>query len=382
MKNKYTSDKRIVLTLDAGGTNFVFSAIQGNVEIVKPIAYPANSHDIKVCIDVIIGGFNEIMNQLPDSPSAISFAFPGPANYNLGIIGNLPNLPAFQGGVPLGPILEERFNLPVFINNDGDLFTYGEALLGFLPELNHKLNETEGCVKKFNNLIGITLGTGFGCGIMLNNKLLVGDNSCGAEIHNTLNPFNKSWNAEESVSKRAILRVYQENAGIKRSDSMQPKDIYDIGLGERHGDKEAALYAFEVFGEALGNSIANVLTLIDGVVVIGGGISDAWNFFAPSMFSELNRMFENSKGDQSNRLSYKVYNLENNAAFNEFAAGNIVELDIPGSHKKIKYDSCPRVGVGLSKLGTNKSIALGAYTYALNRLDEVWLSNKLKSYSF
>jgi glucokinase len=64
---------------------------------------------------------------------AISFAFPGPSDYPRGIIGDLGNLPCFRGGVALGPMLEDTFEIPVFINNDGDLFAYGEAIGGFLP---------------------------------------------------------------------------------------------------------------------------------------------------------------------------------------------------------------------------------------------------------
>lgn len=62
-------------------------------------------------------------------PAAISFAFPGPADYPNGIIGGwLPNFPSFRDGVALGPFLQEKFGVPVFINNDGDLFAYALAL--------------------------------------------------------------------------------------------------------------------------------------------------------------------------------------------------------------------------------------------------------------
>lgn len=61
--------------------------------------------------------------------AAISFAFPGPADYPNGIIGGwLPNFPSFRDGVALGPFLQEKFGVPVFINNDGDLFAYAFAL--------------------------------------------------------------------------------------------------------------------------------------------------------------------------------------------------------------------------------------------------------------
>jgi len=92
-----------------------------------------------------------VQNRLPEKPVAISFAFPGPADYPNGIIGDLGNFPAFRGGVALGPMLQEKFKLPVFINNDGDLFAYGEAIAGFLPEVNELL-EKAGSPKHFSFL--------------------------------------------------------------------------------------------------------------------------------------------------------------------------------------------------------------------------------------
>lgn len=132
----YRNDNRVVLTLDAGGTNFVFSAIRGMELIGEPITLPSNGDNLDKCLSGIIDGFSSLMNGLTEKPVAISFAFPGPADYPNGIIGDLGNLPAFRGGVALGPMLEDRFHLPVFINNDGDLFAYGEAIAGFLPFVN------------------------------------------------------------------------------------------------------------------------------------------------------------------------------------------------------------------------------------------------------
>ena len=86
-------------------------------------------------------GMRHISSQTDIPPVAISFAFPGPADYRNGIIGDLPNFPSFRGGVALGPYLSRKFGLPVFINNDGNLFAYGEALCGALPEINSRLAE-------------------------------------------------------------------------------------------------------------------------------------------------------------------------------------------------------------------------------------------------
>ena len=133
------NDQRVVMTLDAGGTNFVFSAVKGAKEIIEPVRLASNANDLKLCLETIIMGFESVKNKLNEVPVAISFAFPGPADYVNGIIGDLGNLPAFRGGVALGPMLKQHFNMPVFINNDGDLFAYGEAIFGMLPALNHQL---------------------------------------------------------------------------------------------------------------------------------------------------------------------------------------------------------------------------------------------------
>jgi glucokinase len=139
---KYNKDERVILTLDAGGTNFVFSALQKGKTIVKPIIKPSNGHDLLLCLDTIKIGFQGIIKKCPILPSAISFSFPGPTDYTNGIIGDLVNLTGFRGGVPLVHILEEHFKIPVFINNDGDLFAYGEAIAGILPEINKKLKDS------------------------------------------------------------------------------------------------------------------------------------------------------------------------------------------------------------------------------------------------
>jgi glucokinase len=366
---KTAQDSRIVMTLDAGGTNFIFSAIQGNHEMVPPLRKPSYSDDLQRCLETVVEGFREIRQQLPGEASAISFAFPGPADYPLGIIGDLPNFKAFSGGVPLGPMLEDQFGIPVYINNDGNLFAYGEAAAGFLPSLNRRLKEA-GSLKTYTSLVGFTLGTGFGAGIVMDNQMLVGNSSCGAEIHNTLNALNPSWNAEESVSTRAIQRVYTREAGSPAMTVLMPSEIADIARGDREGDREAARKAFGEFGLALGYSVANTLALVDGIAVLGGGITAAWDLFAPSMFKAINGSFQDPGGNPLPRLSYRVYDLEDDALFGEFARGRIREVVVPSSGRKVVYDDLPRTGVGRSSLGASRSIALGAYLFALRKLDE------------
>jgi glucokinase len=359
---------KTILSLDAGGTNFVFTAIRDFKEVITPFRRPSYSDNLEKCLSTVIEGFKEMQAMLPEKASAISFAFPGPADYKKGVIGNLPNFKAFKGGIPLGPMLEDEFGVPVYIDNDGDFFAYGEALAGFLPDLNRRL-KVSGSHKQFHNLIGLTLGTGFGGGIVLDNILLEGDSSLGAEVHLTLNALNPQWNAEESVSTRAVQRVYATATGREQDQALMPKDIADIARGTREGDRSAALESFWQFGQGLGNSICNVLVLIDGIVVLGGGITAAWDLFSPALFAAVNKSYMDSQGNTFPRLSIKVYNLEDKSVFGEFAAGGEKELVVPGSNRRVWYDDSPRTGIGVSRLGASKSIALGAYAYALRQLD-------------
>jgi glucokinase len=81
-------DKRIVLTLDAGGSNFRFSAIQSGKIIANPVRLPAQANTLDEMLDKIINGFQALIDQINEAPAAISFAFPGPADYEKGIIGD------------------------------------------------------------------------------------------------------------------------------------------------------------------------------------------------------------------------------------------------------------------------------------------------------
>ena len=234
----YKKDNRIVATLDAGGTNFVFGAMKAGEFIIEPVSVPAQSHDLDLCLQNMVNGFRQVFDQLEEKPVAISFAFPGPADYPNGIIGGyLPNFPSFRDGVALGAFLEGKFGVPVFINNDGDLFAYGEALCGILPEINSRLKEL-GSTKQYKNLIGYTLGTGFGIGVVIDNNLNRGDNSC-VETFCLRHRDMPDVIVEDGVAIRAVCRVYGEQSG-NPDHGLTPKDICEIADGTRPGDQAAA----------------------------------------------------------------------------------------------------------------------------------------------
>jgi glucokinase len=365
---RYESDKRTVLTLDAGGTKLAFSAIRGNRQVLDVITLSTHGDDLERCLSAIVDGFQIVRSKLEEQPVAISFAFPGPADYPNGIIGDLPNLPAFRGGVALGPALSDKFGLPVFINNDGDLFAYGEAIAGYLPLVNSLLQEA-GSPKRYKNLLGLTIGTGFGAGIVRDGALFLGDNSGAGEIWLMRNKLMPTTNIEEHASIRGVRRCYAREAKVSFDESPSPKEIYEITLGTRAGNRSAALKAFQEMGEATGDAIANAITLIDGLVVIGGGLSGASEVFLPHVVREMNSDYTSPEGLKFKRLVSNVYNLENPEEMRWFLSGSAREISVFGTNKTVSYDPEARIGIGATKLGTSRAILIGAYAFALHALD-------------
>lgn len=364
----FKNDSRIILTLDAGGTNMVFAAMRGGEYVNEPITLPSNSNDLDLCLQTMVLGFRTVINNLSTKPSAISFAFPGPADYPNGIIGGfLPNFPSFRNGVALGPFLEDTFGVPVFINNDGDLYAYGEALGGVLPEINDKL-EKAGSAKRYHNLIGYTFGTGLGIGTVIDGRLNRGDNSC-VETFCLKHPDHPNIIVEDGVAIRAIKRIYGELTG-NTNHGLEPKDIGAICKGEAPGNRKAALKAFDKLGEVAGDAMATAVTLIDGLIVIGGGLMNSHEYIMPGILRTLRSKIKTLGGDELNRVQMKVYNLDDPAEFEAFAKGEARELKVYGSERKVTYDPQKRIGVLRSKIGASKAISIGAYTFALNNLDK------------
>jgi glucokinase len=377
----YRQDPRTVMTLDAGGTKLAFTAVRGTEEIVDPIVLPSPGDDLEQTLQSIISGFKEVRDGLSQPPTAISFSFPGPADYALGIIDDLENLPAFRGGVALGPMLEDEFGIPVFISNDGDLFAYGEAIAGLLPEINDLLEEKRS-PKRYRNLFGATFGTGFGGGIVSNGQLFTGDNSAAGEINRSRNKLLPECSVEESVSVHGVRRVYAREAGLEIEQAPSTIEIFQIasrggaqaqggdgGDEQAGGDPAAARRAFEELAIVAGDILASAVTLVDGLVVIGGGLAGAHSLILPRLVREMNTPFKKVSGESLERMEVKAFNLEDPAELAGFIAGGTREISVPHSDRKITYDPLKRIGVGVTRLGTTRAVAIGACALALASID-------------
>ena len=114
--------------------------------------------------------------------------------------------------------------------------------------------------------------------------------------------------------------------------------------------------------------MANAVTLLDGLVVIGGGLSGAFPLFLPKLVEEMNAPFDTMQGDPLDRMEVKAFNLEDETGLASFLESSSVDLAVPFSGRTVHFDPDKKIGVGISRLGTSRAVSIGAYAFALAKI--------------
>ncbi len=252
---------KYTIGVDLGGTNIRAGLVLNNKIIKKVEVKTEASKGKNVVIKNLVSAISSVMIK---DVVGIGIGSPGPLDYKKGLIIRTKNVPFKK--VNLKKVLEKKFNVPVFVDNDANCFTLGEALYG--------------SGKKHNCVIGLTVGTGVGGGIVINKKIFHGRMNAGELGHTSINFNGIKCNCgnigclEEYVSARGIMRIAK---GLKAKTSL---DVYNLVL---KGNKKA-IRVFEKMGFYLGVAVANFVNIFDpDIIVVGGKISNAWKFFSKSM---------------------------------------------------------------------------------------------------
>ena len=114
--------------------------------------------------------------------------------------------------------------------------------------------------------------------------------------------------------------------------------------------------------------MATAVTLMDGIIVIGGGLAGASKYFMPALLEEMRAKIKTLAGDTLNRVQMKVYNLDDSADFEAFAKGGSTKIKVYGSDREVVYDPEKRVGITISDIGASNAVSLGAYLYAVDNI--------------
>ena len=249
-----------IIGMDIGGTTFSSSLFDEDLNLIKTSQKDFISN-INLSSELFDSLVQQVNNFNCDELIGIGVACPGPLDSKKGIILETPNLTLLQN-INLKNELECRTSLPVYIENDANLFALGEW----------KKQQNKPSV-----FGAVTLGTGLGFGIIINEEIFSGGNGMAAEY--AISPLNHG-NWETHISISGIERMTFESIRKK----LTPKELYDLASS---GDKNAQ-NIWDKFGAHLGLAMSHFINMIDPQMIsIGGGVSKAFKFFNKSMKSTI-----------------------------------------------------------------------------------------------
>jgi len=249
--------------VDVGGTN-IRACLVSNHKVVKQKKVALeNKNDLQSTLDQVIN----LISMIYDSEATgIGVGVPSVVDLEKGIVHDVVNIPAWKE-LPLKDILEKEFGLPVSINNDSNCFVLGEKHFG------------EG--KNHSNIVGITIGTGIGAGLIVNDKLYCGIN-CGAGEIGYLPYLDHDF--EYYCSSNFFNKVHQTSA-------------YDCFVKAEKNDT-TSLEIWNEFGSHLGIALKSVMYAYDpDIIILGGSIPQAFPYFQKAMHQSMsNTYFPKSAG--------------------------------------------------------------------------------------
>jgi glucokinase len=216
--------------------------------------------------------------------AAVGVGAPGVIKMDKGIVVKSPNFPDWNN-LPLKEELEKALYIPVVIENDANAAALGE--------------QWRGAGHGIGSMILVTLGTGVGGGIVLDNKIWHGADGMAGEIgHMTIIPDGRLCGCgntgclEMYASARGIVQSYAE--ALEKSDLAPPVDMPMISSERVYQDaragNERAVRVMKEMGRLLGIGMANLINIFNPeMIVIGGGVKDAWQLFIGATHQEIMR---------------------------------------------------------------------------------------------
>lgn len=269
------------IAVDVGGTQLRAACYPENSHTPEKIQKISTRSEDATVTERLIKLIERVM---PDQGllAAIGLAIPGAVNPFDGIVYIAPNIPGWVN-VPVKEIVQEHFNIPVAVGNDANLAALGEWKYG--------------AGRGHSNLLYFTISTGVGGGVILDNRLLLGQSGLAGEVgHITVAPegplcgCGKRGHLEAIVSGPAIARWAAEQiaAGVPSSlSSKSPITAKDVAAAAANGDT-LANDALKRAGFWFGRALADFLHLFNpSAVIIGGGVSQSGEILFTSIRASL-----------------------------------------------------------------------------------------------
>lgn len=264
-----------VIGIDLGATNIRGAIVHGSA--LSAIVSQKIKSDGSV--EDVLNDIYKVVDALlqTDKVAAIGIGVPSVVDVAEGIVYDVQYIPSWKE-VHLKQLMEARYHIPVYVNNDANCFAVGEYYFG-------KGNNSD-------SMIGLTLGTGLGAGVMINKRLYAGFN-CGAGEFG-LFPYLDN-----------ILEYYCSGSFFSNVYGLDGVQVFEDA---KSGDAKA-LGLYKELGTHIGHAIKQVMYAYDPqLIVLGGSVRHAYAFFEQTMWQEI-KTFAYTK--TAERIRVEVSELEN-----------------------------------------------------------------------
>ncbi len=262
--------------VDMGGTHIRAARVhEASLSKIISLKVPPRGTE-----DQVLQVLYDLLDQIDKTEIAgIGIVLPGLVDSEQGVVFDVANIPAWKE-VALQKILEERYSVPVRLSNDANCFALGEYHFG---KGNHA-----------TSLVGLSLGTGLGTGIIVEGRVFSGKNGAAGEF-GMIEYLNHNL---EYYCSGQFFSVFLKIDGEEVFKKAQA------------GDPEA-LKRYSDYGFHLGNAVKFALYALNPeVVVFGGSIRHAFPYFEDAMRKQIRTMsYDRAHKD----LKIEVSELENSA---------------------------------------------------------------------
>lgn len=276
--------ERAFIGLDLGGTFLKYALGTEEGSIIFKGKKPSKANQSQEAIfSVMFAAVEDLLKEAEKRGlqiAGIGVGSPGGIDFNTGRVqGNTPNLPTWTDADIRGQ-LESRFNIPVWADNDANLATLAEARFG--------------AARGSRNVVGLTIGTGIGGGIVIDDQLFRGARFAGAELgHMTIDHEGPICGCgcagciEVYASAPAMVREYTRRRQEKGLPVPEPVNT-EVIFARAKGGEEEAREAIETVCYYLGVAIGSIINIFNPeVVVVGGGVADAGDAFVARIWSSV-----------------------------------------------------------------------------------------------
>ncbi len=247
----------MIIGVDIGGTNIKGIILDG-AKIRSKVQFATKSKTNKKILLNQVFKIIKTLIKKGKKINGVGVGVAGPVDFENQKVLDPPNVIALKN-LELGKLIEKEFKIKTLIENDGHLMTLAEAI--------------KGAGKNKKNIVGITLGTGVGGGIVIDKKIVHGKTGTAGEIgHMSINKYGRKCNC----GSRGCLEAYVCENGIRKTayDFFKKRiKSYDLHQMGKKGNKQA-IEAWNEIGKSLGLGLANIVDIFNPeIIIIGGGIA-------------------------------------------------------------------------------------------------------------